>query len=401
MREASNLDMVKQKLEQTTVSETSKERAATNLLARVDVRINGDRPWDVRIHDRRTFRRVLSQWSLGLGESYMDGWWDCDALDELFHRILSEGLPGRVWTWPLLVGFVRANVSNLQRKSRAFVIGERHYDIGNELYKAMLDRRLVYSGGYWKDASTLDEAQEHKLELVCKKIGLQPGMRVLDIGCGWGSFVKYAVERYAVEAVGTTVSKEQFGLANELCAGLPIEIRLKDYRDLVGGWTIGSHLSNERFDRIVSLGMIEHVGCRNYRRYMRIVHDGLHDDGLFLLQTIGTLRSTTSTDPWIDRYIVPNSMLPSIKQLARATERLVVTEDLHSFGADYDKTLMAWWHNFDAHWDELKSHYGERFYRMWKYYLLSCAGSFRARRNQLWQIVYSKNGMPGGCVPIR
>jgi cyclopropane-fatty-acyl-phospholipid synthase len=311
--------MVKQKLEQTTVSETSDERALANLLARVDVRINGDRPWDVRVHDRRTFRRVLGQWSLGLGESYMDGWWECDALDELFHRILSEGFQRNVWTWPLLVGCVKAHVFNLQRKSNAFVIGERHYDIGNELYKPMLDRRLVYSCGYWKDATTLDEAQEHKLELVCGKIGLQPGMRVLDIGCGWGCLVKYAVEKYGVEAVGTTVSKEQLALANELCAGLPIEIRLSDYRDL-----------NKHFDRIVSLGMIEHVGCRNYRRYMEIVHSCLRDDGLFLLQTIGTLRSTTSTDPWIDKYIFPNSMLPAIKQLAKATEGLLVTEDLHN-----------------------------------------------------------------------
>jgi cyclopropane-fatty-acyl-phospholipid synthase len=289
-----------------------------------------------------------------------------------------------------VLGAIRARAFNLQRKSRAFVIGTRHYDIGNDLYAAMLDRRLAYSCGYWKRASSLDEAQEDKLDLICRKIGLAPGMRVLDIGCGWGAFVKYAAEKYRVQAVGTTVSKEQAALAAESCTGLPIEIRFADYRDL-----------NERFDRIVSLGMIEHVGYRNYGTYMKIVHDCLADDGLFLLQTIGSLRSTVSSDPWIGKYIFPNSMLPSIRQLAEATEGLFVTEDLHNFGPDYDKTLMAWWRNFDDHWPQLRERYGEPFYRMWTYYLLSCAGSFRARWNQLWQIVYSKRGVPGGYAAIR
>lgn len=385
-----DVDMSRPEPGQAVVSGTPEERAARTLLAQVDVRIDGDRPWDIRVNDRRMFHRAFSQWSLGLGESYMDGWWDCYALDELFHRILTGGVHRGVWTWPLVVGYVKAALFNLQRQSRAFIIGERHYDIGNDLYKVMLDRRMVYSGAYWKDASTLDEAQEQKLELVCRKIGLQPGMRVLDIGCGWGSFVKYAAERHGAKAVGTTVSKEQFALARELCEGLPIEIRLQDYRDL-----------NERFDRVVSLGMIEHVGYRNYRRYMQVIHDCLPEDGLFLLQTIGTLRSTTSTDPWIGKYIFPNSMLPSIKQLAKATEGLFVTEDLHNFGSDYDKTLMAWWRNVDTHWAGLKGRYDERFYRMWKYYLLSCAGSFRARWNQLWQVVYSRKGVPGGYTPVR
>lgn len=364
--------------------------AVEGLLARADIRIDGDRPWDLQIHDSRMFRRVLSQGSLGLGESYMDGWWDCAALDEMILRILRARLHQELWTWPLFWGVVKARVFNRQRKSRAFVIGERHYDIGNDLYKAMLDRRMVYSCAYWKRASTLDEAQEHKLDLVCRKLGLQPGMRVLDVGCGWGSFVKYAAETYGVEAVGTTVSKEQLALARALCAGLPVEIRLSDYRDLSG-----------RFDRIVSLGMIEHVGYRNYQRYMTIVHECLAGGGLFLLQTIGTLRSTTTTDPWIEKYIFPNSMLPSIRQLAEASEGVFVMEDFHNFGADYDKTLMAWWRNFDAGWDELKDNYDERFYRMWTYYLLSCAGSFRARWNQLWQIVYSTNGVPGGYDAVR
>jgi cyclopropane-fatty-acyl-phospholipid synthase len=225
---------------------------------------------------------------------------------------------------------------------------------------------------------------------VCKKINLQPGQRVLDIGCGWGSFAQYAAEEYGAEVVGITVSKEQVELGRERCKGLPVEIRLQDYREI-----------NEPFDHIISLGMIEHVGSKNYRTYMQTAHRCLKDNGIFLLHTIGSNRSVRTTDPWIEKYIFPNSQLPSIRQLALAAEGLFVMEDWQNFGVHYDKTLMAWYQNFDTGWDELKSTYSERFYRMWTYYLLSCAGSFRARKNQLWQIVFSKQGIPGGFVPPR
>jgi cyclopropane-fatty-acyl-phospholipid synthase len=249
----------------------------------------------------------------------------------------------------------------------------------------MLDKRMVYTCGYWKDAKTLDEAQEAKLDLTCKKLNLKPGMKVLDIGCGWGSFAKYAAEKYKVKVVGITVSKEQAVLAKALCKGLPIEIRLQDYRDL-----------NEKFDRIVSLGMFEHVGYKNYKTYMKVVHRCLKDDGLFLLHTIGGNKSVKSTDPWIDKYIFPNSMLPSIKQMGDAIEDYFVMEDWHNFSADYDKTLMAWYNNFENSWNKLKDDYDERFHRMWRYYLLACAGTFRARKSQLWQIVLSKDGIKEG-----
>lgn len=279
----------------------------------------------------------------------------------------------------------------MQSRRRAFIVGERHYNLGNDLFQNMLDKRMNYSCAYWKDASNLDEAQENKLELICKKLYLQPGMRVLDIGCGWGAFAKYAAERYGVEVVGITVSKDQVALGREMCKGLPVEIKLQDYRDV-----------NEKFDRIVSVGMIEHVGYKNYREYFLIAHRNLKDDGLFLLHTISQVRSTKSTDAWIHKYIFPNGMLPSIAQLAKAVENLFVIEDIHNFGADYDKTLMAWYNNFNTNWGKIKDKYGERFYRMWKYFLLSSAGAFRARnKNQLWQIVLSKNGVLGGYQSFR
>jgi len=365
-------------------------RLMAGLLAEAGIAVNGSRPWDIQVHHPRTFERFLARGRLGLGESYMDGWWDCHALDEFVHRALRADLVSHIDKKHFVLPIIRAKLFNLQRGRRAFEIGKAHYDLGNDVFETMLDSRLVYTCGYWDGVSTLDEAQEQKLDLVCRKTGLEPGMRVLDIGCGWGSFAKFAAERYGAEVVGVTVSREQVELGNRLCVGLPVELRLQDYRNV-----------DETFDRVVSLGMFEHVGCKNYRRYFEVARRVLNDDGLFLLHTIGGKHTTTVTDPWIGKYIFPNSMLPSIAQIGAATEGLFVMEDWHNFGADYDKTLMAWWANFNAGWPALRDRYGERFYRMWRYYLLLCAGSFRARYNNLWQIVLSPRGVPGGYASVR
>jgi cyclopropane-fatty-acyl-phospholipid synthase len=351
-----------------------------------DIRIDGDRAWDIRVHDDRLFQRVLAHGTLGLGEAYMDGWWDCDQLDELVRRAQTSELPRKLVSPTTMLRVAQAKVMNLQSSRRAFQIGERHYDIGNDLYRRMLDSRMIYSCGYWRDADTLDAAQEAKLMLIANKLQLEAGMRVLDIGCGWGGAAQFFAEKLGCELVGVTVSREQASLARERCAGLPVEIRLQDYREL-----------NEPFDRVYSIGMFEHVGVKNYKTYMDVVRRCLADpDGISLLHTIGALHSRSQTDPWIERYIFPNSMLPSIVQIARAAEDRLVTEDLHNFGTYYDPTLMAWKANVDARWDELSATYDQRFKRMWDWYLLSSAGSFRARKIQLWQIVMSRDGIPGG-----
>ena len=361
------------------------------MLDSAGVKIDGISPWDIKIHDERFYNRVLAQRSLGLGEAYMDGWWDCEKLDEFFYRMQRSQIDNQVKPgMALLFEALFARVINLQSKGRAFQVGEKHYDLGNELFVNMLDKRMIYSCGYWKDAQTLDEAQANKLDLICRKLGLQPGMKILDIGCGWSGFSKYAAEKYQVKVVGITVSKEQVDWGKTFCEGLPIEIRLQDYREV-----------DEKFDRIVSVGMIEHVGYKNYRTYMDVVNRCLNDEGLFLLHTIGGDKSVTSVDPWMNRYIFPNGMLPSIKQLGSAFEGVFVMEDWHNFSADYDKTLMAWYRNLTGNWDKIKANYNERFHRMWNYYLLSCAGAFRARRIQLWQVVVSKKGVIGGYKSIR
>lgn len=361
-----------------------------NLLKEADVQINGNRLWDIQIHDERTFDRVLAQSSLGFGEAYMDGWWNATSIDQLLTHIFNANLETRVKSWQVMMHVLFAYLQNQQSTSRAFQVGQKHYDIGNDLYRAMLGTRMVYTCGYWKNASGLEEAQDAKLDLVCQKVGLKKGMRVLDIGCGWGSFAKFAAEKYGVEVVGITVSKEQAELAADVCKDLPVEIRLQDYREI-----------NESFDAVVSLGMFEHVGEKNYRTYMEIVHRTLPEHGTFLLHTIGGNRSVGSTDPWIEKYIFPNSMLPSAAQIARATEGLFVMEDWHNFGTDYDKTLMAWHANFTQAWPTLQKTYGDRFGRMWNFYLLTCAASFRTRKNQLFQIVLSKNGLVDGHQSIR
>ncbi len=365
-------------------------RTLARLLEPADVVLGGSRPWDIVVHDPRMPARVLAQGSLGAGEAYMDGWWDCERLDDMLARLLRSGLDRRLRTADAIRKSLLALLRNPQGLRRAFIVGRSHYDVGDDLFERMLDPRMIYSCAWWEGASDLASAQEAKLDLVCRKLGLERGMRVLDIGCGWGGAARFAAERYGVTVTGITVSQNQAATAAARCRDLPIEIRLEDYRRLTG-----------RYDRIWSLGMFEHVGVRNYRRYLRKVRELLAPDGLFLLHTIGSNRSVRRTDPWIEKYIFPNSMLPSMAQVARAAERLWVIEDWHGFGPHYDRTLLAWLHNFDAHWPELAARYGERFRRMWRYWLLGSAAAFRARRNQLWQFVLSPHGVPGGYRAVR
>lgn len=360
------------------------------ILHLANITINGDKPWDIVVHNENFYNRILSGGSLAVGESYMDGWWDVAALDQFFCKIFRADLGKYAITPSAILHFLIARIFNFQSRSRASQVGEKHYDIGNALYVQMLGPSMAYSCGYWKEAKDLDSAQYAKLDLICRKMHLKPGMRILDIGCGWGSFMKFAVEKYGVEAVGITVSKEQIKLGQELCAGLPVEFRLMDYRNL-----------KEKFDRVISVGMFEHVGPKNYKTFMAVAKNCLVDDGLFLLHTIGRNTPATAVDLWIDKYIFPNGIIPSLSQIMKVVEGAFVLEDLHNFGTDYDLTLMAWFKNFDASWNVIKKDYDERFYRMWKFYLLSCAGAFRSRNLQLWQFVFSKNRLEGGYESIR
>jgi cyclopropane-fatty-acyl-phospholipid synthase len=353
-----------------------------DLLARADVHFNGGRPWDLRVNHSRLYRRLLTQWSLGAGESYVDGDWDCERLDMMFERLLRAELdrtaPGLA-KLQLVMESLRQRLFNRQSVQRAHQVGERHYDAGNDVFESMLDSRMIYSCAYWEHADDLEQAQEHKLAMICRKLELQPGETLLDIGCGWGGLARYAAEHHGVRVTGITVSKEQLALAEQRCAGLPITLLLQDYRSLQG-----------RFDKIVSVGMFEHVGLKNYATYFDTARRLLAPDGLFLLHSIGVDRRAPHTDPWIERYIFPNGKLPSPQELGNALEGRFIIEDWHNFGPDYDRTLMAWAERFEAAWPGLAPRYDEGFRRMFRYYLLSCAGFFRSRQGQLWQLVLSR-----------
>jgi cyclopropane-fatty-acyl-phospholipid synthase len=252
------------------------KRLTEEILGLAGIKINGSDPWDIQVHNEGFFRRAITEGELGVGESYMDGWWDAEKVDELIYKILKAKVDEKIMkNLSFLLRMLLASLINLQSNGRAYIVGEKHYDLGNDLFVNMLDKRMNYSCGYWKNARDLDEAQRDKLELICRKLYMKPGMNVLDIGCGWSAFGKYAAEK------------------------------------------------------------------------------------------------------------------------------LFVIEDLHNIGADYDKTLMAWYNNFVKNRGKIKDNYSDRFFRMWKYFLLSCAGSFRARRNQCWQIVMSKDGVEGGYQSIR
>jgi cyclopropane-fatty-acyl-phospholipid synthase len=352
-----------------------------DLLERAGITIGGDAPWDIQIHDERVYVRALRDGTLGVGESYVEGWWDCQAIDQMFDRVTRAQLDVVLSeSWVLLANAVKARIINLQA-TRAFEVGERHYDVGNDLYQAMLGRRMVYTCAYWKNADNLDAAQEAKLDLVCRKIGARPGMRILDLGCGWGGFAAFAAENYGSSVVGYTVSREQWAWAKERHAKLPVDIRLDDYRKATGS-----------YDAIVSIGLMEHVGPKNYRAYMELATRCLAPGGIVFVHTIGGDRPRTQIDPWYHKYIFPNAVIPTLGQLAAAMDEILVVEDVQNIGPNYDRTLMAWWTNFDRAWPTLRAQYGDSFYRMWKFYLLTSAAQFRARALNLFQIVATATG---------
>ncbi|MBN1496802.1 MAG: cyclopropane fatty acyl phospholipid synthase [Spirochaetes bacterium] len=360
-----------------------------NLFTTADISVNGGRPWDIQVHNNKLFSRVFKGGSLALGESYSDGWWDCDALDQFFHRLFCARLDEKVN--PIsVIAVLKSIFLNMQNRVRSRWVVDTHYDLDANLYMSFLDPYNQYTCGYFKDTGDLNKAQEQKLDLICRKLMLSSKDTVLDIGCGWGGFARFAAEQYGCSVTGITISDEQLNYARGLCKDLPVKLIKSDYRDFKGS-----------FDKVLVCGMIEHVGYKNYRKLMEVAFNSLKDQGLFLLQTIGKSISTRMGDPWINKYIFPNGLIPSPRQIAAAAEGLFIIGDWHFMGPHYDRTLMAWHANFIKNWERIKSAFDERFYRIWNYYLLSCAASFRSNMNDLWQIVFSKNGLPEDYICIR
>lgn len=354
------------------------------IMADAGIIINGPNPWDILVKDNRCYARIWHEKNLGLGESYMEGWWSCSRIDEMICRILRLRLEEKVkGNLRYLIHLLPQIVYNLQSVSNSHVVAQRHYDLDNDLFLSFLDPYNQYSCAYFKNTDDLAQAQENKLKLICEKTAISPDDHVLDVGCGWGGFARYAAENYGCRITAVNVSKEQLHYARNFCKNFSVDFLDCDYREVQG-----------RFDKIISVGMFEHVGLKNYRTFMEVIHRILSRDGIFLLHTIGNNESHMTCDPWITKYIFPNSMLPSLAQISSAAEGLFVLEDLHNLCPHYDKTLMAWHQNFQSAWPSLEHKYDQVFKRMWDYYLLSCAGAFRARGMQVWQIIFTKTGKP-------
>jgi cyclopropane-fatty-acyl-phospholipid synthase len=369
----------------------------TELLRAADIEIDGSDPWDIRVLDDRFYARVLAHGTLGAGESYMDGWWDVAQLDEFFARVHQANLERRLVTASTLAQVVLARIGNLQVRTLSRRVAEQHYDLSNELYVAMLGPTMQYTCAYYgTDGAdrSLDEAQRLKLDLIARKLHLQRGMTVLELGGGYGELAYHLARQHDCRVVSYNISREQVEFARARCDGLPVEFRLQDYRDAAS--------DPAAYDRVVSIGLMEHVGPKNYRGFFEIVKARLAPGGLALVHTIGGNVSMSTTDRWIDKYIFPGGVIPSERQITAAKEGLLVLEDWHNFGPDYDRTLLAWDANFRAAWPVLRTdpRFDERFYRMWRYYLNSTAGGFRARVLNLWQLVLSRGDVPR-YVPVR
>ena len=355
------------------------------IFLKANIRINGDRPFDIKVLNDGFYKRVLKNGQLGIGESYVDGWWECDQIDVMVEKFIRAGLlKDTSMNFRSVIDYLLVELSDIGRFEKAFEVGEKHYDLGNDLFRSMLDPGMNYSCAYWKNAGNLEQAQESKLDLICKKLDLKPGMTVLEIGCGWGGWAKYASEKYGVKVVGVTVSKEQADYAKRTCEGLPIEIQLKDYREITGV-----------FDRVVSIAMFEAVGKKYIKTFMKVVERCLKDDGIFLLHSIiGTTPLGPAQSPWLNKYIFPNGELATLAQLSKSVEGLFVDESHHRLIGDYEKTIDAWYYHFVRNWDTIKDQYDERFFRMWKFYLLISKGIFMSGIIQLWQFVYTKPCFP-------
>ena len=361
------------------------------LLKDAGITVNGPSPWDIQIHNADFWTRLFAEGTLGLGESYMDGWWDAGDLAEFFNRVLVGKVADSLKVTPNLVWQIaQAKLLNMQTIARSKRVAKMHYS-ETDAYKASLDARMTGSCGYWPAGVTnVDQAQEAKLDLVCRKIGLKAGQRVWDIGCGWGAFMGFAAEKYGANCVGVTVSPDQAAYGRQRYKDLPVEFQVKDYREFEG-----------KTDHVVSMGMFEHVGHKNYRAYFEKARSVVKDDGLFMMHTIGAQWSTETIEAWLEKYIFPGGVIPSMAQIGKAIDGLWSVVDVHNIGPHYDKTLVAWYENFERNWPKERDADSERFYRMWKYYLLCCAGGFRARVLQVWQFVLSPTGVPEGYVFAR
>lgn len=347
------------------------------------ITINQKSSLNISVANSDFYRKVINKGELGLAESFMDGDWTTDNLygvllelqknrDKISKHIKSNMF--QILLFKIYYCIFRTNTRDTVKNNVS-----HHYDIGNDLYRKQLGRTMQYTCAYYhKSKMTLNQAQDAKMKLIAKKLDLQPGMSVLDIGCGFGALAYYLVKRYSVKVLGVTLSEEQIKYANKYYKHPNLTIKYKDYRDVTG-----------KFDRVYSIGMFEQVGKDNYSVYFDKCYELLKTNGIMLLHTISKNYRENPRYNFITQYIFPEGELPHISDLSgKFLDNKWHLEDLHNFGQSYNKTLLDWHKNLD-NFKELPN-YSPRFQRMWKYYLLGCSAAFKVRMISLWQIVYTK-----------
>lgn len=354
--------------------------AVARIFSIADVAINGTRRWDIRVSDDRFFPSVLFQGSLGLGESYLRGWWTCEDLEELFYRLITGGLERISRALPVhMIGRLADRFVNQQTRDKSLRVAERHYNLGNDLFLSFLGAYKNYSCGLYESTQTLDEAQVAKMEKICHELDLRPGDRLLDVGGGWGEFARFAATRHGCHVTSINIADEQIAYATEYCGDAPVEIRKCDYREISG-----------RYNKIAVIAMLTHVGYKNYRLFMEVMSRCLEPNGLILIETVGGHVSQTNCEPWTDKYIFPGGMIPSLEQLDRSVEGLFHRTRISEFGLSYVRTLRSWHQNLLAAWPTLRHRYDDSTRLMFEYFFLSCAGAFRARDLVYWHVLLSK-----------
>ncbi|TMW56093.1 hypothetical protein Poli38472_008741 [Pythium oligandrum] len=352
---------------------------------------------DIIVHDEEIFLDWVNRGMLAIGESYMAKKWEAvTPLDEVLRRLLAQPTEKRrklLKSWNAKLVGLSAHIFNYQSPSRAGIVGSYHYDLGNDFFKLWLDPHMQYSCAYFKDIedTDLDGAQRLKMHMIAQKLKLEPGMRVLEIGCGWGGLACYLAKNYNVHVTGITISNEQLKEARKWAEREGVShltsFEYQDYRGMHG-----------QFDRVLSIAMLEAVGYKNMDMYYSVIERCLKPGGVAVVHSVTS--NTSRKIPiqlWILKYIFPNGFLPSLQQMMKFTERKLIVEDVHNLGPDYDKTCFVWNQRFQEQWklgkieNPMKTQSNpEVFKRMWEFYLLYCCAGFRQRTLQLTQTVYSK-----------
>ena len=346
----------------------------------------------MRLTDRKLYRTLVFNAELAAGEAYMDGTMRFENGSTLkdfltlfsINRLSLGSYPIQKALRAVKMRFRNRQQSN--RKGQAQQNVAHHYDVGNEFYKLFLDENMLYSCAYFREeGETLEQAQRNKLRLLASKLGLRPGMKVLDIGCGWGDLALYLAQLEDVEVLGVTLSKEQQALASQRAkaAGLEGRVRfeLRDYRDV-----------DERFDRIVSVGMFEHVGVSHYDEFFKKLNALMPDDGVAVIHSIGHMSPPGMASAWLRKYIFPGAYSPALSEVFSVVEQnsLWVT-DLEFLRVHYATTLKHWVDRFEMNRDKVVALYDERFARMWEFYLISCEMMFRTGSQLVFHMQLSRS----------